>query len=189
MDGLILALDASGYPFTWMTWQEAVVSQVAGRVSRQMGEFEFTFTGGYCRSTGETSKVTISSIVALRGNHPFAWRKTGIRLTNAALFHRDRHICAYCGKQGNKYLTRDHIVPLSQGGRDVWSNCTTACRSCNSRKGGKTPAQAHMELLYVPYAPSLQEGLILENRRILADQMEILASLLPKHSRLNAIAA
>ena len=43
-----------------------------------------------------------------------------------------------------------------------------------------------MGLLYVPYAPSVHEGLILANRRILADQMEFLAALLPANSRLLA---
>ena len=184
VDRLILTLDASGYPFSWMTWQEAVTHEVAGRVARQLGEFQFTFTGGLCRRTGQLSKVTISSIAALRGNNPHAWRKSTIALTNAALFIRDRYICAYCGKRGSRHLTRDHIVPLSQGGKDIWRNVTTACMGCNHRKGARTPEQAKMELFYVPYAPSLQEGLILENRHILADQMDMLVSMLPKHSRL-----
>jgi len=62
----------------------------------------------------------------------------------------------------------------------------TACKSCNHRKGNRTPEQAHMGLLYAPYVPSLWEDFILRNRRILADQMEFLMSHLPKTSRLHA---
>lgn len=34
-------------------------------------------------------------------------------------------------------------------------NVVTACKSCNHRKGNRTPEQAHMGLLYTPYVPSL----------------------------------
>lgn len=187
MDRLILALDVSGYPYAWLTWQEAVVHQCAGRVARQLGDFHFTFHGGRNRHTGLPSAITVSSIVALRGRNPLAWRFQTIALTNAALFHRDRQTCAYCGKHfSSSDLTRDHILPLALGGRDSWNNCTTACFRCNNRKGARTPEQAGMDLLYVPYAPSIHEGLILANRRILADQMEFLAALLPANSRLLA---
>ena len=187
MEALILTLDASGYPYCWMSWQDAVCHQVANRVSRQLGGYEFTFKGGLCRRTGEQSMVTITSIMALRGNNPFAWRKASIPLTNLALFRRDRHMCAYCGKQGEKglHLTKDHIIPLSRGGQNDWNNCTTACSRCNHRKNDKTPEEAGMQLLFVPYTPSLHEGLLLANRLILADQMEMLQSMLPKHSRLH----
>lgn len=187
MHPLILTLDMSGYPFCWMTWQDAVVHQAAGRVARHMGSYEFTVTGGRSRKTGLVSSMTINSIVALKGRNPFAWRPHSAALTNAGLFHRDRYICAYCGKRGREGdLTRDHIMPLSRGGRDSWMNCTTACYSCNSRKGSRRPEEAGMELLYVPYVPSVHEGLILANRKILADQMELLVALLPKNSRLLA---
>jgi hypothetical protein len=59
-------------------------------------------------------------------------------------------------------------------------NVVTACRSCNHRKGNRTPEQAHMPLLYAPYVPSLWEDFILRNRRILADQMEFLMAHLPR---------
>jgi 5-methylcytosine-specific restriction endonuclease McrA len=77
----------------------------------------------------------------------------------------------------------EHIVPLSRGGRHLWTNVVTACRSCNTRKGSRTPEEAHMPLLYVPYAVCRNEGFILSNRRILTDQMAFLQTALPRHSR------
>ena len=78
-------------------------------------------------------------------------------------------------------------MPLSKGGRDIWENVVTACFHCNSRKGGRTPQQASMPLLAVPYRPSWIEHLILSNRHILADQMAFLKSHLPKrHARMQA---
>ena len=39
--------------------------------------------------------------------------------TTGELFRRDRHMCAYCGGEFSYFrLTRDHITPLSRGGRD-----------------------------------------------------------------------
>ena len=65
-------------------------------------------------------------------------------------------------------------------------NVVTACKGCNHRKGNRTPEQAHMDLLYTPYVPTLWEDFILRNRRILADQMEFLMAHLPAGSRLHA---
>lgn len=182
---LILAVDITGAPHGWISWQSAVGYQAAGRVDRCMGEFFFTFHGGYSRLTGLRSELTISSILALRGRNPRGWEPRAPALSNVLLFQRDHYLCCYCGaRKAAHALTRDHIRPLSRGGRDTWKNVVTACRPCNQRKGASTPEKAGMAMLYVPYVPSLYEGLILRNRRILADQMEFLKSLLPGDSRL-----
>ena len=85
-------------------------------------------------------------------------------------------------------LSRDHVVPVSRGGRDVWTNSVTACRRCNTKKANRSPELAGMPLLYVPYVPSRHEHFILRNRRILADQMEYLLAGVPRSSRLYAAA-
>lgn len=45
--------------------------------------------------------------------------------------------CAYCGRTMHKgeRLTRDHLEPVSEGGRTVQSNIVPACATCNSSKG------------------------------------------------------
>ena len=106
-------------------------------------------------------------------------------LNNRELFRRDRHMCAYCGSEHGYFrLTRDHITPLSRGGRDTWMNVVTACRQCNGHKRNRLPQECGMELLYAPYVPNKAEYLILTNRRILADQMEFLKQHVASHSRL-----
>jgi 5-methylcytosine-specific restriction endonuclease McrA len=106
-------------------------------------------------------------------------------LNNRELFRRDRHMCAYCGGEFSYFrLTRDHITPLSRGGRDTWMNVVTSCRQCNGHKRNRLPQECGLELLYAPYVPNKAEYLILTNRRILADQMEFLQQHVASHSRL-----
>ncbi len=68
-------------------------------------------------------------------------------------------------------------------------NVVTACSSCNHKEGGKSLKESGMELRYVPYEPNHYESLILQNRNILADQMDYLISGVPKHSRILQLAA
>lgn len=44
-------------------------------------------------------------------------------------------LCAHCKE--SKPLTKDHKVPLSEGGTDFISNIQPLCRNCNSRKWKK----------------------------------------------------
>jgi len=63
-------------------------------------------------------------------------------------------------------------------------NVITSCKRCNQKKGHKTLKEAKMELLYLPYEPNHHEHLLLQNRNVLADQMEFLMAGVPKNSRL-----
>lgn len=67
-----------------------------------------------------------------------------------AVLQRDRHTCAYCGRSAT---TVDHVVPRCQGGTSIWQNSVAACRTCNERKGGRTPQQAGMHLMWEPIQP------------------------------------
>lgn len=184
MRSLHLAVDSTGYPSRWLSWQDAIAQESLGKVAYGYGAFEFTFRGGRNRATGIDSEITLKSILVLKGRSPECHKRTSIPLTNAALFRRDQFMCAYCGKVSTRGLTRDHIQPLSKGGTDKWLNCCACCATCNARKGSQTLDELGWELLYVPYVPNHQEGLILANRQILDDQMELLQSMVPKHSRL-----
>ena len=184
---LILTLDMHGVPHRWITWQHACYYYAKDQVAWSLGERAFTVHGGLNRVTGERSRISASSIIAIKGK-AMAMRSFGQvpPLNNRELFHRDRQICAYCGGMfTTSRLTRDHIIPFSRGGKDTWMNVVTACRSCNEKKSDRTPETARMELIYLPYVPNRAEYLILTNRRILADQMEFLAQHVPAQSRLH----
>lgn len=185
----VLSLDANGRILDWMSWQDAVCLYVRDAVAWTLGDPCLTIHGGYNRTLGAQSLLSLHPIVASRGRARPQAIDPAPALTNAALFARDGHLCLYCGNQFSRYqLTRDHVVPISRGGRDVWENVVAACLACNVRKGSRTPQQAHMPLLAIPYRPSWVEHLILSNRNILADQMEFLKSHLPKRRREAALA-
>ncbi len=177
----VLSLDAGGRILDWISWQDAACLYARRAVAWTLGEPCLLVRGGHNRRTGEQSVLHLHSIVASRGHARHWHRNPSPALTNVALFARDRYLCLYCGEHCSRGdLTRDHVVPLSRGGRDLWENVVTACIGCNVLKGARTPAQAGMPLLAVPYRPSWVEHLILSNRNILADQMEFLVSHLPR---------
>jgi len=79
---------------------------------------------------------------------------------------RDAHVCQYCGREfPSGDLTIDHIIPKVQGGANGWTNVVACCRSCNIRKGGRTPRQAGMHLVRQPFKPTIMEFINLYLRR------------------------
>jgi 5-methylcytosine-specific restriction endonuclease McrA len=182
----VLSLDAHGRILNWISWQDAACLHARDAIAWTLGTPCLVVRGGTNRSSGQQSVIELHSIIAARGHaRPGAIDPTPA-LTNTALFARDGHLCLYCGNElGRHQLTRDHVQPISRGGRDIWENVVSACISCNSRKGNRTPQQAGMPLLAVPFRPSWVEHLILSNRNILADQMAFLKSHLPRRARLN----
>lgn len=181
----LLALDAHGRVLNWISWQDAACLYSREAIAWTLGEPCIELRGGISREYGERSTLALHPIIASRGHvRAKGWDPTP-NLTNTALFARDLQLCMYCGEHKPRgQLTRDHVHPVSKGGLDIWENVVAACIHCNSRKGNRTPAQAHMPLLAIPYRPSWVEHLILSNRNILADQMEFLRAQLPKDARL-----
>lgn len=183
---LILITDSSGTPRDWADLETAACYYAREKVLWEVGEVVHTFMGGLNKD-GEQSEITVSSILGVSGplfGKEFYSRET-IYADRMILYARDRYMCAYCGDDFEaRTLTIDHVLPKSKGGKNTWVNCVTACKSCNHRKGNRTPEEARMQLLYVPYAPSIFEKMILKNRKILADQMEFLKHRVPKNSRI-----
>ena len=185
---LILRLDVTGKPVRWVPWQVAVCLYTRDMVAWTAGEHMFPLRGGTSRVTGLQTVIEINSIIAVRGEYRRSFGRLTPPLNNRELFRRDRHICIYCGKQyGDGGLTRDHVIPISRGGRDTWSNVVTACKRCNAHKGRRTPDEANMPLLAVPYVPNMAEYLVLRNRHILADQMEFLRAQFREANRLREV--
>ncbi|MDX1454978.1 MAG: HNH endonuclease [Gammaproteobacteria bacterium] len=176
-------------PLEWINYQDAVRLYFSEQVAFSCGTDLYHIHGGHCAKTGERSVITVNSIIATYGdNHMIAKAhdKYVPPLNNHTLFKRDASLCLYCGKRFmNSDLSRDHVTPISQGGLDLWTNVVTSCKRCNNHKAGRTPEQANMELLAVPFTPTYAEYIYLKGRRILADQMDFLLAHFPRSSPLH----
>jgi len=182
----VLRTDVSGMPLEWIGYQDAVRLISLDQVSYAMGRILYRIHGGISSLTGKQSSIDVNAIIATCGHHPHKHlfgQSYVPPLSNKALFRRDQSLCLYCGNQfPNFMLSRDHVKPLSQGGRDRWTNVVTACKRCNNYKAGRTPEQAGIELLAIPFKPTHAEYVYLQGRQILADQMEFLLAHFPRNS-------
>ncbi len=172
MNSKILRLNKAGTPIAWLNWQDTATLIVKEQVIWSLGDTVVRVRGGY-NNNGERSELELPCIIACDGkvdNHQFS-----PALNNSLLFARDQQLCLYCGQEYPvSELSRDHVIPTSRGGKDAWTNCVTACRRCNNRKGDLSPEAANMQLLAVPFVPNRYEFFYLSNRDVLADQMEFL---------------
>ena len=190
----VLRTDVAGMPLEWIDYREAVRLYHTGQVAYACGSLLFSLRGGTNARTGERSVVDVSSIVATTGHssNPGTSRADYVPpLNNETLFKRDGYLCLYCGLRfPTQQLSRDHIRPFCRGGADLWTNVVTACRRCNNAKASRTPEEAGMQLLAVPFTPTYAEYIFLKGRRVLADQMEYLLAHFPRtsplHSRIRA---
>jgi len=182
----VLRTDVSGMPLEWVGYQEAVKLIILDQVSYSLGKTLYRIHGGTSAMTGRQSVVSVNAIIATEGHHPHKHLFASSYvppLSNQSLFRRDQNLCLYCGERFPNYLlSRDHVHPLSQGGQDRWVNVVTACKRCNNHKAGRTPEQAGMQLLAIPFTPTHAEYVYLQGRRILSDQMEFLLAHFPRNS-------
>lgn len=183
---LVLGLDQAGTPHSWLDIEQAAMHYAKGHVAWEAGSNVTVLKGGTNARSNKRSELQINSIISVKGDDYFSKNyDSNIAISRRMLFKRDRHMCAYCGSVlHDKSLELEHVIPKSKGGKTTWTNIVSACRQCNAKKDDRTPEQARMQLLYVPYTPNRHEAFILKNRHILIDQMEFLLQGVPQHSRL-----
>ncbi len=186
----VLRTDAAGMPLEWIDYQDAVKLYHLEQVAYGYGSPVYRLHGGISAKTGRRSVIEVNSIIATYGNnHALSKAREHYvpPLNNHTLFKRDGHICMYCGKRfSSSDLSREHVTPLSRNGRDSWNNVVAACKRCNNHKAGRTPEEARMQLLAIPFTPNHAEYIFLKGRRILADQMKFLKAHFPRSSPLHS---
>lgn len=94
-------------------------------------------------------EMNMPLVVAHGNNYNRKVRKYGFNdlISKKNVRIRDNFTCAYCGNFGD---TIDHISPKALGGKSVYGNMCVACKSCNSKKGSKTLAQAKLKQPIIP---------------------------------------
>ncbi len=145
-----LALNASFEPLTMVPLRRALRLVIDGKA-----EIVEADAGRHVRS--ERLTMPRPAVIRLKAfvHVPRRFRR---QVTNTFLFARDRYRCQYCGRAGaelkpRETLTRDHLIPMSRGGTNDWTNVVTACSPCNTRKANHLPEEIGMHPLVVPVEP------------------------------------
>lgn len=91
--------------------------------------------------------------------------KFSTRFNRRSLFARDNNQCQYCARVlPSSQLSIDHVMPRSRNGATTWDNVVASCVKCNTKKGDRTPQEAHMKLLTQPRKP--------KNNPLLVDKLK-----------------
>jgi 5-methylcytosine-specific restriction endonuclease McrA len=99
-----------------------------------------------------SAEIQVPRVIRLFGYEKLP--KGTVKFNRRNIFARDNNQCQYCGRKfPTAELSLDHVIPRSQGGVNTWDNIVCACVSCNVKKGGRTPRQAHMTLVRKPDRP------------------------------------
>lgn len=137
----------SYYPLSLWSWQDTVKAVFLDRVSI-LSEYDRTVHAA-------SFKMKLPSVIALKeyistSRHP--------AFTRFNVFLRDAFSCQYCGVgHPTPELTFDHVSPKSKGGKTSWENVTTACSTCNLKKGNKSLTECGMRLKRAPWQPTSYE--------------------------------
>ncbi len=138
---MTLKLDASWRPIEIIPAEKGFSMVYTGRAQPVEN-----YTHGPC------ARFLFPSVIVLK-NYV---QKNRIRMspTRKNIYWRDKYTCQYCSGQFKyKQLSLDHVVPKSRGGDRGWLNLVTCCLDCNQKKGNKTPSEASMRLINIPYVP------------------------------------
>ena len=140
-----LLLAASYEPIDVICWKDAIRLMTLGK-AEIIEEYDKDIRSMY---------LVIKMPAVIRLVNSFRKRKTQVKFSRVNIYTRDRYTCQYCGiKGGMSKFTFDHVLPRSRGGKTTWTNITTCCKDCNSKKRDRTPEEAGMRLIKKPERPT-----------------------------------
>lgn len=148
--GVTLILNASAEPLTFVSVKRAIILVLKNKAEIIEEHVEK-------RIRSENFNVSYPLVIRLVKYVEIPRRLRGV-VSNTLLFARDHYTCQYCGRhksmlKKDEHLTREHVKPLSRGGKDFWDNVTTACATCNYKKGNRLPFEAKMYPKTTPFEP------------------------------------
>jgi 5-methylcytosine-specific restriction endonuclease McrA len=147
----VLLLNSTYEPLTALPMRRAVVMLLCGKADVVHDDP----AGPVIHSA--TRAIAVPSVIRLRSYVRVPYRAR-IPMTRAALMHRDRFRCAYCGGKAD---TVDHVVPRSRGGDHSWENCVASCSTCNHRKADRLLGELGWTLRSIPTPPKGQHWRLL----------------------------
>jgi 5-methylcytosine-specific restriction endonuclease McrA len=147
-----LLLNVSGDPLKLLPWSSAIKLVFSDKATI-LEEYDSPLRSCYLN-------MKKPAVIRLNAYHK---TKYGTKLSRENIYARDGYSCQYCGERyGAEYLTLDHILPKSRGGKANWKNLVTCCTWCNNKKDNRTPTEAGMPLLRIPEQPSWMPSLLVK---------------------------
>ena len=145
-----LALNASYEPLTMVPLRRALRLVIDGKAEIVESEKE--------RPVRSETRAFPRPVVIRLTRFVHVPRRFRRQVTNTFLFARDDYQCQFCGRRSielknRESLTRDHLIPMSRGGLNIWTNVVTACSSCNTRKANRLPDEIGMHPMHAPVEP------------------------------------
>jgi len=147
----VLLLNSTYEPLTALPVRRAIIMLICGKADVVHDDPSGPVIHSAARS------IAVPSVIRLRSYVRVPYRAR-VPMTRAALMHRDRFCCAYCGAKAD---TVDHVVPRSRGGDHSWENCVACCSTCNHRKGDKLLTELGWSLRLAPTSPKGQHWRLL----------------------------
>ncbi|MGO9508882.1 MAG: HNH endonuclease [Mycobacterium sp.] len=147
----VLLLNSTYEPLTALPMRRAIVMVICGKADVVHDDPAAPVIHA------ATTSIVVPSVIQLRSYVRVPYRAR-VPMTRAALMHRDRFCCAYCGAKAD---TVDHVVPRSRGGDHSWENCVACCSTCNHRKGDKLLTELGWALRRAPLPPTGQHWRLL----------------------------
>lgn len=100
----------------------------------------FFGSGKYCSTKCSKAVQQHYQNMKKRRRQKSAWTEESKTITLQKLYERDGGVCWVCGKpcnyeadpNNNEYPSIDHVIPIADGGKDLWENIRLAHRYCNS---------------------------------------------------------
>jgi 5-methylcytosine-specific restriction endonuclease McrA len=146
MNARVLVLNASFEPINVCTARRAVVLILKGVANAEESSAQWVHSTRF--------SMPMPSVIRLVEYIHIPFERKSLSRKNILL--RDHNTCQYCGRVfAPQDLTLDHIIPRSRGGDSAWDNLVTCCRSCNNRKGDRSPEDSGMRLIKRPQAYNL----------------------------------
>lgn len=159
---MTLALDAAAKPISLIPVKEAISRLATDLMENAATPMQVIKEDPQRRFRSQYLDLAMPVVVLFPERFVELNEVDNFQVSRRVMFARDKYTCQYCGFVAHsgksiKELTLDHVKPArlfdNRSQATTWENVTTACRACNTAKGGKLPRDCGMMPKTTPVKP------------------------------------